>query len=229
MNFEAVQKHCMEIYESALVWIPKNSLIRKTYIADVSRVPKVIVGLSDSWGPAELIIQNGSMVQSVAFSQDGSRVVSGSDDRTVRIWNVTTGEVEAELKGHTNSVRSVAFSQDGSQVVSGSLDKTVRIWNLTMGNSQSMNTSEVTLPDGSRVKKITPYKFCIYYPSQRSTLSVNSTLRISDDSEWIMASLRHCWIPSQYRNISCSSTWGNQICLGYQSGLVVIFDMTAAL
>jgi WD40 repeat protein len=59
-------------------------------------------------------------VMSVAFSQDGSRVVSGSGDKTVRIWNVTTGEVEAELKGHTDWVRSVAFSQDGSQVVSGS-------------------------------------------------------------------------------------------------------------
>jgi hypothetical protein len=78
MNFEAVQKHCMEIYESALVWIPKNSLIRKTYIADVSRVPRVILGLSDSWDPAELIMHNRSEVMSVAFSQDGIRVVSGS-------------------------------------------------------------------------------------------------------------------------------------------------------
>jgi WD40 repeat protein len=49
--------------------------------------------------------------------------VSGSDDKTVRIWNVTTGEVEAELKGHTDLVTSVSFSQDGSQVVSGSMDK----------------------------------------------------------------------------------------------------------
>ena len=48
---------------------------------------------------------------SVAFSQDGSRVVSGS---TVRIWNVTTGEVESELKGHTGWVISVAFAQDGN-------------------------------------------------------------------------------------------------------------------
>ena len=103
----------MEIYESALVWIPKNSLIRKTYSAAVCRVPKVILGLSDLWGPAELIMQNGSRVNSVAFSQDGSRVVSGSSDKTVRIWNVTTGKVEAELRGHTNQVMSVAFSQDG--------------------------------------------------------------------------------------------------------------------
>ncbi|KIJ92871.1 hypothetical protein K443DRAFT_42365, partial [Laccaria amethystina LaAM-08-1] len=70
-------------------------------------------------------------VMSVAFSQDGGRVVSGSGDCRVRVWNATTGEVEAELKGHTDSVTSVAFSQDGSQVVSGSDDETVRIWNVT--------------------------------------------------------------------------------------------------
>ena len=70
-------------------------------------------------------MQNGSPVYSVAFSHNGSQVVSGSNDGAVRIWNATTGEVEAELKGHTNWVSSVAFSQDGSQVVSGSSDKTV--------------------------------------------------------------------------------------------------------
>jgi WD40 repeat protein len=59
-------------------------------------------------------------VNAVAFSQDGSRVVSGSDDKTVRIWNATMGEVEAKLKGHTYYVMSIAFSQDGSRIVSGS-------------------------------------------------------------------------------------------------------------
>ena len=49
-------------------------------------------------------------VRSVAFAHDGSKAVSGSDDQTVRIWNVTTGEAEATLTGHTGSVNSVAFS-----------------------------------------------------------------------------------------------------------------------
>ena len=72
-------------------------------------------------------------MNSIAFSPDGSRVVSGLYHMTVRIWNVTSGKMEAELKGHTDLVISVAFSQDGSQVVSGSLDKTIRIWNLMTG------------------------------------------------------------------------------------------------
>jgi WD40 repeat protein len=59
-------------------------------------------------------------VNSVVFSPDGSHVVSGSDDSTVRFWNLVTGEGEAELKGHLGYVNSVVFSPDGNHVVSGS-------------------------------------------------------------------------------------------------------------
>jgi len=176
MNFEAVQKHSMEIYQSALVWIPKKSLIRKTYVADVSRVPKVVLGLSDSWGHAELIMQNRSRVRSVGFSQDGSRVVSGSYDKTLRIWNVTTGEMEAELKGHTGWVTSVAFSQDGSQVISGSDDKTTRIWNVMTGDSQS-ESMPTSSPDG---RVTIPEGFRFSYPLQQPMLSMISTSQLSD-------------------------------------------------
>ena len=77
------------------------------------------------------------LVRSVAFSQDGNRVVSGSNDKTIQIWNTTIGEVEAVLVGHTDYVSSVAFSQDGSQVVSGSEDKTIRIWNSMTGEMEA--------------------------------------------------------------------------------------------
>ena len=133
MNFGCIQKHSFEIYESALVWLPKKSLIRKVYATNVRRVPRVMVGLPNLWGSTELHIQNGSPVRSVIFSKDGSRVVSGSYDNMIRIWNATTGEMEAELKGHMGEVRSVAFAQDGNQIVSGSNDKTVRIWNVMTG------------------------------------------------------------------------------------------------
>ncbi|KIK66981.1 hypothetical protein GYMLUDRAFT_915410 [Collybiopsis luxurians FD-317 M1] len=73
-------------------------------------------------------------VQSVAFSPDGKRIVSGSGDETVRIWNAETGTPIGEpLQGHTDWVRSVAFSPDGKRIVSGSGDKTVRIWNAETG------------------------------------------------------------------------------------------------
>ena len=72
-------------------------------------------------------------VKSVALSADGSRVVTGSYDKTVRLWNTETKECLCTLKGHTSRVTSVALSADGSWVVSGSRDKTVRLWNAETG------------------------------------------------------------------------------------------------
>jgi len=57
-----------------------------------------------------------SAVNSVAFSSDGSQVVTGSDDRTAKIWNVADGTLAHTLAGHTGGLNSVAFRPDGSQV-----------------------------------------------------------------------------------------------------------------
>ena len=137
MNFACIQRHSFQIYQSALVWLPKKSLIRNVYATEVRCVPRVVKGLSNSWGSTELHMQNGSMVNSVSFSPDGCQVVTGSHDNIARIWNTTTGEVESELKGHENVVSSVAFSQDGSRVVTGSRDMTVRIWNAMTGEVET--------------------------------------------------------------------------------------------
>ena len=58
-------------------------------------------------------------------SPDGSKIVSGSDDMTVRIWDAASGEQLKQLDGHSADVCSVQFSPDGSKIVSGSTDKTV--------------------------------------------------------------------------------------------------------
>ena len=70
---------------------------------------------------------------SVAFSPNGERVASGSSDHTVRIWDAATGQLQRELKGHSNIVWSVAFSPNGKRVASGSSDKTVQIWKKVNG------------------------------------------------------------------------------------------------
>ena len=69
-------------------------------------------------------------VRSVAFSPDGKQIVSGSYDKSVRVWDVSTGKELKVLKGHTNVVFSVAFSPGGKQVVSGSCDESVRVWDI---------------------------------------------------------------------------------------------------
>ena len=78
-------------------------------------------------------------MECVAFSPCGSCVVSGSRDRTVRIWNVATGEEECVFNDHSNSVDAVAFAHDGSRVASGSKDRTFRIWNVATGEAECMH------------------------------------------------------------------------------------------
>ena len=72
---------------------------------------------------------------SVSLSDDGSRLATGSQDKTARLWDVRTGASLQEFKGHTGIVTSVAPSADGSRLVTGSFDKTARLWDVRTGAS----------------------------------------------------------------------------------------------
>ncbi|MCH9684747.1 MAG: protein kinase, partial [Deltaproteobacteria bacterium] len=72
-------------------------------------------------------------VYAVAASRDGERIATGSQDRTVRLWNAHLGAHIQTLEGHTMTVRSVAFSRDGLRLASGSDDRTARLWDAKTG------------------------------------------------------------------------------------------------
>ena len=74
-------------------------------------------------------------VLGVAFSPDGTRIATASDDKTATVWDAATGAVLVELKGHTGSVNSVAFSPDGTRLVTGGNDRTVRVWDARTGTT----------------------------------------------------------------------------------------------
>jgi hypothetical protein len=66
-------------------------------------------------------------------SADGTTIVSGSWDRTVRVWDAASGAERRVLRGHEGLVNSVAVSADGTTIVSGSWDRTVRVWDAASG------------------------------------------------------------------------------------------------
>ncbi|MBD2205328.1 serine/threonine protein kinase [Calothrix sp. FACHB-1219] len=72
-------------------------------------------------------------VDSVAISPDGNTLASGSWDKTIKLWNLATGEQIRTFSGHSDTVNSVAFSPNGNTLASGSWDKTIKLWNLATG------------------------------------------------------------------------------------------------
>lgn len=74
-------------------------------------------------------------ISKIAWSPDGTKIASASNDYTVRIWDATTGECLTILKGHSKEVRTVTWSPDGSQLASGSRDMHVLIWDVPTGKN----------------------------------------------------------------------------------------------
>lgn len=69
-------------------------------------------------------------VRALAFSEDGNTLASGSDDKTVRIWNTKRHSKKATLKGHTGWITAIVFSRDGNTLASGDTDSTIRVWDV---------------------------------------------------------------------------------------------------
>jgi len=74
-----------------------------------------------------------SFVKSLVFFPDGTSLVSGSRDNTVKLWDLQTGGVVKTFQGHTNMVTSVSISADCTTIASGSIDNTVCLWDTQTG------------------------------------------------------------------------------------------------
>lgn len=77
-----------------------------------------------------LVVQTGhsGFVTSLTFAPDGRTLVSGSEDKTVKLWDVATGRELRTLGGRRSEVLCVAYAPDGKTIASGSRDETVKLW-----------------------------------------------------------------------------------------------------
>ena len=130
----AIERWPLQTYASSLVFSPTQSLVRGQFHREEPQWVRRITKIADQWSACEATLEGHiSWVNSAAFSMDGQRIASASDDKTAKIWNVKTGACEVTLEGHTESIRSVAFSADGKCIVSASDDKTIKLWKVHTG------------------------------------------------------------------------------------------------
>jgi WD40 repeat protein len=121
-------------------------------------------------------------VYGCAYSPDGTRVVSGSGDKTLKIWEAETGREIRTLEGHTDEVNGCAYSPDGARIVSGSSDCIFKIWDAEAG--QEIHTIEGhaggawDFPNRATY----PVTACAYSPDGARVVSAGSdrTLKIWD-------------------------------------------------
>ena len=105
----------------------------------------------------QTLLGHTSFVNSVAITPDGRRAVSASEDNTLKVWDLETGEEEKTLQGHTREVNSVEITPDGCRAVSAGHDHKIKVWDLEtgeeektlQGHSAPVNSVTIT-PDGRR-------------------------------------------------------------------------------
>jgi WD40 repeat protein len=109
---------------------------------------------------AQLVILSGhsESIRSAAYSPDGARIVTASNDKTARIWDARLGKQLAVLAGHHNSVSSASYSPDGTRIVTSAADKTARVWDALLGTQLMILAGHGDVvrfasysPDGTRI------------------------------------------------------------------------------
>jgi WD40 repeat protein len=142
---------------------PERSLILGLYSwgARQEMAPSLMQSLHDavlSSLARSTLLGHERAVTSLAWSPDGSKIATASEDDTVKVWDVAGGRKPLTLRGHKKSVTSVAWSPDGSKLASASEDYTVKVWEAASGRElqplkghQDAVTSVAWSPDGSKL------------------------------------------------------------------------------
>jgi WD40 repeat protein len=173
-------------------------------------------------------------VKSVAFSPDGKTLATASNDRTARLWNLSTREERTVCVGHTDFVNCVAFSPDGKTLASGSADRVVALWDLTssklrglsrkharvLGMSVSLSATSVSLSATGAVTSVA-------FSADGKTLAAGSedhTVRL-----WDVATAKERMALGHLGPVSSVAfdADGKRLAAGSKTGVVRLWDIAA--
>lgn len=158
-------------------------------------------------------LRHGGWVMCAAFVKGGTGVISGSNDRTLRLWDIATGRELRRFVGHEGPVESLAISPDGRTLASGAQDFTIRLWDIHSGRE---------------LRKLTGHRHVVYgvafTPDGKSLVSCGETVRA-----WQLDTGRQLWGIGEWRGHSCLSLApdGKTVACGGRDGEIRIWEVAS--
>lgn len=130
-HHSVIENWPLQVYCSSLLFTPTQS---ETKLQHQSHIPKWIIGIHGmdiAWDSCIFTLQGHEEgVSSIAWSQDGLYVASGSTDKTVKLWDTSTGQCISSIDGYEEGVTSIAWSPDGTRLATGSSDGAIKVWDI---------------------------------------------------------------------------------------------------
>ncbi|KAF4609761.1 hypothetical protein D9613_011913 [Agrocybe pediades] len=188
-----------------------------TMVAFVDVIDKIYI-----WDIYAKAITHGPFVGSkwisvLAFSHDGKKLISGSHNATIQIWDIDTGNVIAgPFEGHTGTLSSLALSPDGTKLISSSTDKSVCLWNAFS------NESNIAPP----CQSVTNYVCAVAWPPDGTKIAsgqLDGTVAVwsAENGEAVIEPFRH----SGTNHSIAFSPDGSRISAGTRDGAVISWDL----
>ncbi|KAF5846014.1 hypothetical protein GGP41_008478 [Bipolaris sorokiniana] len=235
---EVIENYPLQAYACALLFSPTNSIVRRLFQHEEPRGVTIKPAMGNGWSACLQTLEgHSSSVSSVAFSHDSTRLASASSDRTVKIWDASSGMCMHTLEGHSDYVSSVVFSHDSTRLASASGDSTIKIWDASSGtcvHTLDIRRTLLNISFDSTGTRLYTEAGTIAISSFQISSSIDiaaskpqyRNVSLSSDSIWVMhAGSNILWIPSEYRpsSLAVSET---QVGIGIGSGRVWFCQVT---
>jgi WD40 repeat protein len=143
--WEINTQQCIQTIESGLVYAVAYSPDGK-WLAYGNTVGLIYLCNGVTREPIAVLQEHKKRVNSLCFSADSQYILSGSDDRTAKLWRTKDQLCIQTLYGHQDTVTSVAFGANGTDVVTGSLDTSMQVWSIKNGNGMALRKMQIPKP-----------------------------------------------------------------------------------